>query len=184
MEKNIQSRMLLKTIRILVYNFFFSSRRRHTIFDCDWSSDVCSSDLRFWLFTGRRSAFGGRDRSGEYAILALQGPASGRILARLIGSEPVQALKYFHFLQIDNLIAARLGFSGELGYELMVPAAEASALREKLLNIGGVREGGWAAGDSLRIESGYVLFDREIVGPANPPRLCLRRLVRSTFEVC
>src|SRR5256886_11403185 len=27
--------------------FFFSSRRRHTIFDCDWSSDVCSSDLIF-----------------------------------------------------------------------------------------------------------------------------------------
>src|SRR2546430_11564069 len=26
-------------------DFFFSSRRRHTIFDCDWSSDVCSSDL-------------------------------------------------------------------------------------------------------------------------------------------
>src|SRR2546427_9579568 len=26
-------------------NFFFSSRRRHTRFDCDWSSDVCSSDL-------------------------------------------------------------------------------------------------------------------------------------------
>src|SRR2546430_13996225 len=27
--------------------FFFSSRRRHTRFDCDWSSDVCSSDLTF-----------------------------------------------------------------------------------------------------------------------------------------
>src|SRR2546427_9348525 len=27
--------------------FFFSSRRRHTIFDCDWSSDVCSSDLHW-----------------------------------------------------------------------------------------------------------------------------------------
>src|SRR2546430_7200291 len=27
-------------------HFFFSSRRRHTRFDCDWSSDVCSSDLR------------------------------------------------------------------------------------------------------------------------------------------
>src|SRR2546430_3852022 len=26
------------------YDFFFSSRRRHTRFDCDWSSDVCSSD--------------------------------------------------------------------------------------------------------------------------------------------
>src|SRR6266478_7887376 len=28
-----------------VLEFFFSSRRRHTRFDCDWSSDVCSSDL-------------------------------------------------------------------------------------------------------------------------------------------
>src|SRR2546430_10010512 len=28
--------------------FFFSSRRRHTRFDCDWSSDVCSSDLSAW----------------------------------------------------------------------------------------------------------------------------------------
>src|SRR2546430_12586974 len=28
-----------------MFVFFFSSRRRHTRFDCDWSSDVCSSDL-------------------------------------------------------------------------------------------------------------------------------------------
>src|SRR2546430_4619295 len=33
-------------LRVLyVFHFFFSSRRRHTRFDCDWSSDVCSSDL-------------------------------------------------------------------------------------------------------------------------------------------
>src|SRR5256886_6426877 len=30
---------------VVVFFFFFSSRRRHTRFDCDWSSDVCSSDL-------------------------------------------------------------------------------------------------------------------------------------------
>src|SRR2546427_10370240 len=30
----------------LFFFFFFSSRRRHTRFDCDWSSDVCSSDLK------------------------------------------------------------------------------------------------------------------------------------------
>src|SRR2546427_12102978 len=29
----------------ILFFFFFSSRRRHTRFDCDWSSDVCSSDL-------------------------------------------------------------------------------------------------------------------------------------------
>src|SRR2546430_4620428 len=33
------------TETLYVVLFFFSSRRRHTRFDCDWSSDVCSSDL-------------------------------------------------------------------------------------------------------------------------------------------
>src|SRR2546430_6905109 len=32
--------------------FFFSSRRRHTRFDCDWSSDVCSSDLQRFVIHG------------------------------------------------------------------------------------------------------------------------------------
>src|SRR2546430_12541524 len=32
-------------ILLRMHGFFFSSRRRHTRFDCDWSSDVCSSDL-------------------------------------------------------------------------------------------------------------------------------------------
>src|SRR2546430_7478791 len=49
--------------------FFFSSRRRHTRFDCDWSSDVCSSDLELphrqrelvesssWDFSGLRALY-------------------------------------------------------------------------------------------------------------------------------
>src|SRR2546430_5283982 len=37
--------LLCACIKVLVFFFFFSSRRRHTRFDCDWSSDVCSSDL-------------------------------------------------------------------------------------------------------------------------------------------
>src|SRR6478736_162574 len=36
-----------------LFVFFFSSRRRHTIFDCDWSSDVCSSDLYKWTEEGK-----------------------------------------------------------------------------------------------------------------------------------
>src|SRR2546430_6901844 len=40
--------------------FFFSSRRRHTRFDCDWSSDVCSSDLT----TGPCSRAGAQSRRG------------------------------------------------------------------------------------------------------------------------
>src|SRR2546430_6094474 len=36
--------------------FFFSSRRRHTRFDCDWSSDVCSSDLAYGPATEKHQA--------------------------------------------------------------------------------------------------------------------------------
>src|SRR2546430_9985540 len=53
---------------LLVF-FFFSSRRRHTRFDCDWSSDVCSSDLEA----------GGRARA---ALLLSPGPAGRRRLSR------------------------------------------------------------------------------------------------------
>src|SRR2546430_7770183 len=35
----------MREFNFYVIFFFFSSRRRHTRFDCDWSSDVCSSDL-------------------------------------------------------------------------------------------------------------------------------------------
>src|SRR2546430_11234549 len=40
----------------VVISCFFSSRRRHTIFDCDWSSDVCSSDLFQMLRIARTRA--------------------------------------------------------------------------------------------------------------------------------
>src|SRR5438309_3130812 len=37
--------IVLSVVFFLSYFFFFSSRRRHTRWNCDWSSDVCSSDL-------------------------------------------------------------------------------------------------------------------------------------------
>src|SRR2546427_10419296 len=46
---------------MLWFFFFFSSRRRHTRFDCDWSSDVCSSDLGHARVPGRQGAVGHQD---------------------------------------------------------------------------------------------------------------------------
>src|SRR5256886_17479832 len=37
----------MAALRLPCESVFFSSRRRHTRFDCDWSSDVCSSDLHY-----------------------------------------------------------------------------------------------------------------------------------------
>src|SRR2546427_12752090 len=45
--------------------FFFSSRRRHTRFDCDWSSDVCSSDLHW---TGSLGFAADRSVEGDLAL--------------------------------------------------------------------------------------------------------------------
>src|ERR1022692_5055578 len=51
----------LADIKLMKYSFFFSSRRRHTRLQGDWSSDVCSSDLRFrdlFSFHLRSAIFG------------------------------------------------------------------------------------------------------------------------------
>src|SRR2546430_9770715 len=47
-----------------LFVFFFSSRRRHTRFDCDWSSDVCSSDLYGVSAAVRRNPWVDRERLG------------------------------------------------------------------------------------------------------------------------
>src|SRR5438270_8750765 len=60
--------------------FFFSSRRRHTRFDCDWSSDVCSSDLYTAGFN-----FKGSDQQAR--IGKLSGGERNRVhLAKLLRS--------------------------------------------------------------------------------------------------
>src|SRR5256886_5867485 len=46
--------------------FFFSSRRRHTRFDCDWSSDVCSSDLGSFFSYGDERLGQGRNNAKAY----------------------------------------------------------------------------------------------------------------------
>src|SRR5438309_7770093 len=53
--------------------FFFSSRRRHTRWNCDWSSDVCSSDL----YLGEARLAGYRDRLHAWAA-TYHAPADGQ----------------------------------------------------------------------------------------------------------
>jgi aminomethyltransferase len=154
------------------------------------------ADGRWWLFTGRggdaawvarhAARFDARirDRSGEFAVLALQGPSSGQALARLIGDCELRRLRYFHFLESRlagaRSVIGRLGYSGELGYEIVVPARDALTARRALLEAGrdlGIVECSFEAADSLRIESGYVLFDREIGTRDSPQELGLQRFV-------
>src|SRR5260370_38786543 len=85
--------------------FFFSSRRRHTIFKCDWSSDVCSSDLAARLVqraidSALVAAF---DRALDEArgvrglILDLRNTPSGRSEERRVGKERRSRWSPYHY---------------------------------------------------------------------------------------
>src|SRR5205085_6673206 len=53
--------------------FFFSSRRRHTRFDCDWSSDVCSSDLPVCSVNGGGGGGGGGGFRALFSHVCVKG---------------------------------------------------------------------------------------------------------------
>src|SRR5256886_12838410 len=81
-------------------SFFFSSRRRHTIFDFDWSSDVCSSDLRM---QGNQVHFMcADDAHGAPIMLKAQseGVTPQQLIARLFAGRP-KYLQGFH-LSFDH----------------------------------------------------------------------------------
>jgi aminomethyltransferase len=108
------------------------------------------------------------DRSPETAQLALQGPHSPRILEKLAG-------KHFRKLKTrmvrEMLLAdipvtiSRTGYTGEHGYEFIVPSDRAGLLWDACLAAGtddGLRPCGFAARDILRMEMGYLMYGNDI----------------------
>src|SRR2546430_10774795 len=77
------------------YFFFFSSRRRHTRFDCDWSSDVCSSDL----FTKKRNFLA---QNGKVEELGFEGIVNIRgVVSNFV--DPVDELRFQGRAQIEKV---------------------------------------------------------------------------------
>src|SRR5688572_31283567 len=72
------------TVSFFVVFFFFSSRRRHTRFDCDWSSDVCSSDLNFlWLELAVAALLSRAMKQKAYAAAGVDIDLGNRVKATL-----------------------------------------------------------------------------------------------------
>jgi len=119
-----------------------------------------------WL---HRNAFGMdvriEDVSEQLGALALQGPLSRAVL-NAVARDPVDGLKYFRMM--DNRVAgvdiqvSRTGYTGDLGYELWVPADGALAVWDALAQAGadyGLMPAGIWALDVARIEAGLVMLD-------------------------
>ncbi len=110
----------------------------------------------------------------RYAQLAVQGPLALATLQPLTPLE-LSEIRYYHFLDgdVDGVQArvARTGYTGEDGFEVYLPAAEAPALWDKLLEAGsshGIRPCGLGARNTLRLEAAMALYGHEIDASITP----------------
>jgi aminomethyltransferase len=106
------------------------------------------------------------DEHEAYAVLAVQGPRSADVLAA-IGLPTGHAYMSFATAPLDGteLVVCRTGYTGEHGYELVVPAGGATAVWDALLVAGepyGIRACGLGARDTLRTEMGYPLHGQDL----------------------
>jgi aminomethyltransferase len=105
------------------------------------------------------------DISEATAALALQGPTAARIL-RAASDVPIDRLKYFRMasgriagIPVD---VSRTGYTGDLGYEIWVPAPRAVAVWDALVAAGrpfDIKPAGMLALDVARVEAGLLLID-------------------------
>jgi aminomethyltransferase len=102
----------------------------------------------------------------EYAILAVQGPRSADVLAA-IGLPTGHAYMSFALGSFDEarIVVCRTGYTGEHGYELVIPVEVAPAVWDAVLEAGqrhGIRPCGLGARDTLRTEMGYPLHGQDL----------------------
>ncbi len=112
------------------------------------------------------------DQHREFAVLAIQGPSSDEVLQAL--SLPVDH-EYMSFADATvaghEITVCRTGYTGERGYELVVPAASAVEVWDAVVEAGepfGIRPCGLGARDTLRTEMGYPLHGHELSAEISP----------------
>ena len=106
----------------------------------------------------------------DRSLVALQGPGAEAALASL---NPAAAdMRFMDSTAMDLMgvecWVSRSGYTGEDGYEISVPDAQAVALCEALLAISGVEPIGLGARDSLRLEAGLCLYGNDIDTTTSP----------------
>jgi aminomethyltransferase len=105
----------------------------------------------------------------DLAMIAVQGPnAREKVWQALPGSrEPSAVLKPFAAAEFGEYLIARTGYTGEDGFEIMLPAKNAAAFWSALAAIG-VHPCGLAARDTLRLEAGMNLYGQDMTEADSP----------------
>ena len=109
------------------------------------------------------------DLSDGIGLLALQGPEAPAVLARVAPELDLKALGYYRHADAQAagmpVTVARMGYTGEDGFEIQAPADRVGELWDALLEAGepeGIVPAGLGARDSLRLEVGFALYGNDL----------------------
>ena len=106
----------------------------------------------------------------EYGMIAVQGPKAQAKVASLLTAEQTQAvdgMKPFFGVQAGDLFIATTGYTGENGYEIVIPQEQTADLWQQLLDAN-VKPCGLGARDTLRLEAGMNLYGLDMDETISP----------------
>lgn len=106
----------------------------------------------------------------ELAMIAIQGPHAIEKTLKVLNPAQVDAvstLTYFECVDVDNWFFARTGYTGEDGFEIVLPKEQVSQLWSDLL-AAGVTACGLASRDTLRLEAGMLLYGQDMDETTSP----------------
>lgn len=106
----------------------------------------------------------------DFAMLAVQGPTVREKIVTLFAPDDAQAvlkIKPFHAAQVGHFFIARTGYTGEDGFEVLLPATEAPEFWQKLIAVD-IKPCGLGARDTLRLEAGLNLYGSDMDESVTP----------------
>ena len=106
----------------------------------------------------------------ELAMIAVQGPKARELAAPCIDAEwreQALALKLFTGMEAGDLFVARTGYTGEDGWEIVMPSVRAPSIWDRLI-AGGVAPAGLGARDTLRLEAAMNLYGSDMDETISP----------------
>jgi aminomethyltransferase len=122
------------------------------------------------------------EQLADRALIALQGPKAESALAKLCAEAP--SMKFMdsgpHKVAGIDCFVSRSGYTGEDGFEISVPAADAERLAKMLLDNPDVMPIGLGARDSLRLEAGLCLYGHDIDTETTPVEAALEWSVQKS----
>ena len=134
---------------------------------------TCTKDLAWFREVASGTAVE-IDQRKDLAMLAVQGPRAREIVAKSIShSKKCLALGPFFSTQVGNYMVARTGYTGEDGFEVILPAKNVCGFWEVLLKHG-VVPCGLGSRDTLRLEAGLNLYGADMDESVSPLRCGLK----------